>query len=608
MQKQNTVWLVLMMMVLLCCAACAHAEDGVLGEQAEYADAVTITILQTSDLHGRIHPFDYVALSPTKGLGIARVASYVAEQRAIDPDLLLVDNGDTYSGNNMWLFNNDVVHPMVIALNRLQYDVWNFGNHEFNYGFSMIIRAIRAFDGQVLLGNAHYADGSRAANTAPYTILDVKGVRVGIFGITDPHVPEWENFNTEHYDNMIFEMPIEQTERMVAELRDRVDVLVGVMHFGLTDPYVKEGVAVIADQFPQVDAYLIGHRHEVINEVRENGAIVLEPGAHGSHVAKVTFTLQKEGDAYRIVDKAGELAVMADYEPDADMLLATQYVDAYAMKQSNPRLGMATADFARDIYWLPGIPIAQIEDTPLVDLLNVMQLHFSGADVSMASLASIDMHLDEGIIDRMAVNSLYMSDGALVSVRVTGEQLRSIMEARAGAYFDQYTEGDVTMGFVAWPVTSYDMFAGVSYEIDISKEVGERIVNLTYKGKPISADKKLTLAMHEDRYSALLAMELISEADNPIVFDSTSDAESQQNVRALLEAYIAEQDGVLAPACDNNWRIVGADFADPDRERIYDMLRAGEIELEAPRETFMTNPSAVNANDLRERGILPDSK
>ena len=94
---------------------------------------VTVTILETCDLHGSIYSYDYATDKPTDNTGLTRAATFIKEQREIDPELILVDNGDTIQANMISLFNGDAVHPMINAFNLLDYDVWNLGNHEFNY-------------------------------------------------------------------------------------------------------------------------------------------------------------------------------------------------------------------------------------------------------------------------------------------------------------------------------------------------------------------------------------------------------------------------------------------------------------------------------------------
>lgn len=568
-------------------------------------EPVTITILETSDLHGALYSYDYATDTATNNTGLTRVATYIKAQREIDSELILVDNGDAIQANMISLFNGDAVHPMINAFNLLDYDVWNLGNHEFNYEFSMLSRAVANFQGDVLIGNAHYEDGSGMANTLPYIIKEVKGVKVGIFGIVAPHITRWEASDPTHYDNMAFRSPMEQTERMIKELRDQVDVLIGMIHYGREGEYGTAGVQEIAEKYPEVDAYLIGHSHEVLNEVLENGTILVEPGDKGRYVSKVTFTLEEKDGKFAVTGKAGDTVDMKDYAPDEDLMHAMRYVHDYSSKDANTIIGAIAADFLPEPFMLPGIPTAQIQDTALIDLINTVQMHYTGADVSLAALFDSNANLKAGDFRKKDSVNVYKYDNTLMAVKVTGATLKEIMERYAGAYFNTYREGDVTISFDPnIRLYNYDMFAGVNYEIDISKPVGERIVNLEFQSKPLTPDTELVLALNNYRYGALLGMELLKPED--VVFDSTIALADTPAVRDLISVYVQEKGGVLTPECDDNWRIVGADLEDPDKDVIYEMIRSGEIQIPVSEDGRTPNVSSINANDLREQGIIPE--
>ena len=107
---------------------------------SEPGGKVTVTVLQTSDLHGMVNPFDYASNAQTQS-SLAHVATIVENERKTDPDLLLIDTGDSLQANYIQEFRNDVPHPMIAALNYLQYDAWVLGNHEFNFEFSSLEKA-----------------------------------------------------------------------------------------------------------------------------------------------------------------------------------------------------------------------------------------------------------------------------------------------------------------------------------------------------------------------------------------------------------------------------------------------------------------------------------
>ena len=135
-------------------------------------DVKTITVLQTSDLHGMVNPFDYASNKASK-TSLAHAAAIIAAERKADPNLLLVDTGDTTQANYIQDFRDEDTNPIIDALNYLKYDAWTLGNHEFNFGFQYVTKEISQFNGVTLGGNM-YKDGKRFADA--YKIFDVDGV------------------------------------------------------------------------------------------------------------------------------------------------------------------------------------------------------------------------------------------------------------------------------------------------------------------------------------------------------------------------------------------------------------------------------------------------
>ena len=190
----------------------------------------TVTILQTSDLHGMVNPFDYASNKENK-TSMAHAAAIIKAEREKDPDLLLLDTGDTTQANYIQSFLDEKPHPMIAAMNYLDYDAWTLGNHEFNFDFKYTTKEIEEFEGVTLGGNFYKADGSRWLDA--YHIFEVDGVKVAVFGVDAPHIPQWEKSDPGHYDNMKITNPDEEIGKILDELEGKADVIVGSVHYGL---------------------------------------------------------------------------------------------------------------------------------------------------------------------------------------------------------------------------------------------------------------------------------------------------------------------------------------------------------------------------------------
>src|SRR5258707_8964448 len=233
-----------------------------------------VVILGTTDMHGRVFPIDYYT-NKYDNVGITKVATLIKEARQGDPDLLLVDSGDTIQGTPLEYFhnkrNNTPPDPMVLAMNALHYDSMAVGNHEYNFGLKVLEKARSEAKFPWLSANT-YNKGTNDPHYTPYIIKEVNGVRVGVLGLTTPGIPNWEN--VPNYAGLEFKETVSEAKKWVRILREKekVDLVVITMHMGIEEDLrtgklnpaqvtnVNAAVA-IARQVPGVDVIMMGHTH-----------------------------------------------------------------------------------------------------------------------------------------------------------------------------------------------------------------------------------------------------------------------------------------------------------------------------------------------------------
>src|SRR6516165_9205088 len=117
-------------------------------QSASAPPRLRLRLLGVTDLHANLYPYDYYRDRPDDSVGLARVASLIAEARAEAPNCLLFDNGDILQGAPLGDFAAETMakdktasHPVVAAMNALDYAAATLGNHDFNYGLDVLERA-----------------------------------------------------------------------------------------------------------------------------------------------------------------------------------------------------------------------------------------------------------------------------------------------------------------------------------------------------------------------------------------------------------------------------------------------------------------------------------
>ncbi len=243
--------------------------------QGGTAEAKRLRVLATSDMHGMFVPWDYALDVEDSSGSVAKLATAVKDLR--DQGTLLVDVGDTIQDNMADLFLMDEVHPMIVCMNALGYEFGATGNHEYNFGMDVVRKTIDSFSGTVLTGNVKDERGNPIADG--YAIVEKGDVRVGLIGMVTPYITHWDEANLR---GCTVGDPVEETRRIVDQIKGNVDVFIGVMHMGLDNEYDEPhtGVRDLAQACPEFDLIVAAHQHKLVEGEEVNGVLIVENQFH----------------------------------------------------------------------------------------------------------------------------------------------------------------------------------------------------------------------------------------------------------------------------------------------------------------------------------------
>jgi len=518
------------------------------------AERTHVTVLSTTDISGQVHPIDYFTGEPAEQ-GLAKVATLIQRSRLIDPELILLDSGDTIQGSpyayHMAVVEPITPHPIMAAMSFLRYDAMVPGNHEFNFGLETLNRARRSARFPWIAANV-CLEGTEDPANAPYIIKQVRGVRVGILGLTTPAIPHWED--PENYAGLSFTDPVMAAHRWVSELRrrSRVDVVIIAMHMGLEEDIISgapspgqipgENAAVrIAREVPGVDLILMGHTHRDVPSIDINGVMLTQAGHRGQFLSRTILMLERTEPTmpWKLIGKTATThPVTAEVPPDSRVLEIT--TDSY---------NAAEAWLDEPVGNLPGTLSAarsRLEDTALMDLIHQVQLEAGDADVSLAASFNPAARLEAGEVTVRDIASLYIYENTLVTVELTGAQLKEALEHSA-RYFGPARRGLPAEAAIdpAVPGYNFDMAEGIQYVLDLSYPVGERIRSVDFRGRPLRDNQKLRVVTNNYRHNGGGGYEMLVNA--PVV------KRSNMSMRDLLVEWVRANDIPMRP--NNNWRI-----------------------------------------------------
>jgi len=524
---------------------------------AASADTAHLVLVATTDVHGHATEWDYVNDRPFPG-GLIRAATAIDSLKLRYPgSVIVVDAGDLIEGEPFADYYARVAprdpHPVIDLMNAIGYDVATPGNHEFDYGLSVMARAIAAARFQYVSANIRGLPGDTLSYPA-YAVVIRRGVRVGIIGLTTPGVMVWSR---KAVRGKVRVAPIrESAAGVLPAARRESDVLVAVLHSGMGEAssYDTTGVgpenaaATLAGLSPPPDLVVVGHTHREMLDSVIGGVHFVQPKPYAQTLAVVHLDVVQNKSGWRVTRVRAESINLAAVAPSPRLAPRYEPLKAAVRDWTGQSLGESRGAMSA--------ALARAEPTPLVELIQAVQKARSGAELSAATAFDTRAGFPDGDIRIRDVFALYPYENTLRAVRVSGAQLKEYLEQSA-RYYAMDSLGRAALDPTVFGY-NYDMVSGATYDIDLRLPPGSRIRNLAVRGRPVEPGDSFTMALNSYRQSGGGGFTMLRGA--PVVYDR------DENIRDLLIAEIRAR-GHLDPAdyAAANWRIVPADLADQVR-------------------------------------------
>ena len=232
---------------------------------------------------------------------------------------MLLDAGDTFHGTTFATLQKG--RSIVEVMNEVGYDAMAAGNHDFNYGYERLVELNHMAHFPILSANVHYENGTRLLE--PYVIKETAGIKIGLFGLTTPETTYKTHPN--NVQGLIFTDPAEEAKKIVAEIRDQVDVIIAVTHLGIdassTDTSIK-----IAREVEGIDVIVDGHSHSTLVEglQGEHDTLIVSAGEYTQNLGVVELLFDEEK---KLISKRARLITHEEAEhipPDVRLQVIEQ--------------------------------------------------------------------------------------------------------------------------------------------------------------------------------------------------------------------------------------------------------------------------------------------
>jgi len=555
------------------------------------ASHINLKIIQTTDVHGAIFPYDFVNGKEVSN-SLAHICSFIKKTRTENPDrVILLDNGDFLQGQpSVYYYNfEDTIssHLGAEVLNYMGYDAATVGNHDIETGHNVYDRFRDELKAPYLAANAVIKSTGKPYFD-PYTIIERQGLKIAVLGLITPGVPNW--LPESLWEGIVFEDMVASAKKWVPIIleKEHPDLLIGMFHSGIDHTYenatgekfMNENASrLVAENVSGFDIILAGHDHRKFTESILNPSgdtvLLLDPRSHSRAVSfiNVDFNLDKKtgkyiskiaADVIAIEDEVADKEFMQKFEPQLKV------VKNYVSRQ----LGEFTKSMdSKFVYF---------GNSSFMDLIHRVQLDVSGADISFSAPLSFRTKIEKGPIFVSDLFKLYKYENWLYTLSLKGSEIDLYLEYAVTQWFntmsktddhllriEQNEEGIYTLKNKYY---NFSSASGIDYLIDVTRPEGDkvRILGLS-SGKSFYVDSIYTVALNSYRANGggghlTEGVGLSKEELKNRQLTST-----ENDIRYLIMNWI-EKNQTIHPKKNSNWRIIPEGYYEYGKRRDMKLL------------------------------------
>lgn len=428
----------------------------------------SVVILYENDVHCAIEGYAHMA-------GLRDAISDTA-------DVAIVGCGDFLQGGTAGAISHGEYITDIMA--KMGYTAVTLGNHEFDYQTDRMMQLLK--DANLPVTCTNFCDiNTGKPYYAPYILTTIGKRKIAFIGTVTPTTLETESYAL--YDkqgNQLYDLKPKEVYALVQDAvndarKHGAKYCIVLSHLGElpTDMNVDSHGLVAATR--GIDAVLDGHSHSVVEcsmvkNARGVQVPVTETGTKFEYVGKL------------LIDRKGrittQLIAMKDI-PEVNDVVQNVTDSVNALIKAITASVVCHSDFALCIDDSTGFQIVRTQETNAGDLVCDAFREVTGADIAMNNGGGIRVTVKAGDITKGDLKNLLPFDNTLEVVRVTGEQIRDLLEACVQELPEK--SGD------------FPQVSGIRFRVDTTAV--PRVSNIevlsrkTGKYEPLVSDKTYTL-------------------------------------------------------------------------------------------------------------------
>lgn len=443
-----------------------------------------LVILHTNDLQGQIMPFSEAGNKAELG-GFARIAAKVQEFKESADNVILLDAGDTIQGTLFTkVFGGVYVGELM---SKIGYNAVTIGEHDFDEGPEGLKNYIKSSSYPFLAANVDISESKELNGLiAPYVILDVNSLKVGVFGLITPDA----NLFAKTGPYVKIADPKEASRKVIDEIKPKSDIIIALTHLGITEDRK------LASSVSGIDVIVGGGSKTklsvpiIVNNPEGGKTIIVQAKNQGQFLGKLEVAVKDKKTSlvgYKL------LPIDNSVVPEPKLAEIINKLQDKLEKESHKAIGSSNVEFDAIKSHI------RTSETNLGDLFaQAIKEAFPEVDIALQNSGGIrgEEIKAKGNITMKDVWEWHPYENKIVLVTLTGKQVKEVIER----------------GVSSLPISkgTFLQVAGLSYTVDLTglpQELssdnaainfqGDRVMDIKVNGKPLNYNQNYRVAVND---------------------------------------------------------------------------------------------------------------
>lgn len=207
-----------------------------------YSSDSSIDVITTNDVHGIINQSKAYFINPNfpativGGAGLYKYVKDIEQKlENASNDILLLDAGNFFQGSEIGVADSG--RTIIEWMNKMEYDAIVPGEDDFIFGYQNLVDLSKISNFPFLAANLFDDEGKHIFN--PYSIITIKNVNIGIIGIVDDQISDFEL--KKNIKGLKFESAVKSLHEWVPIVRNKgADIIIVLTSIGM--PFDREEV------------------------------------------------------------------------------------------------------------------------------------------------------------------------------------------------------------------------------------------------------------------------------------------------------------------------------------------------------------------------------